>query len=158
MFSYEVLGTVIAFLAASIVACCGCSGSAIGVGLVGQTASGVLTVKRQLFSHALVLQILPGTQALYGIVVWFYALMTLGFFGDGLTLLSWEDGCKFFAACIPMALGGLAAIPQGRLCAEGLMTMARRPEGLSKSILMAVMVEFYSILSLLATFLMLNQF
>ena len=34
--------------------------------------------------------------------------------------------------------------------------VAKRPEEMSKGIIMAIMVEFYAILCLLATFLMLN--
>ena len=36
--------------------------------------------------------------------------------------------------------------------------LAKRPNEISKSIILAIMVEFYAILALLATFLMLNHF
>lgn len=64
-----------------------------------------------------------------------------------------------FAACMPVAIGCLIfGIMQGRMCATGLGMLAKRPNEISKSIILAIMVEFYAILALLATFLMLNHF
>ena len=84
--------------------------------------------------------------------------MKLGFFSGSIALdLSLQEGLMYFAACLPMALGGLlSAIAQGRCAADGARLVAKRPDQLSKSIILAIMVEFYAILSLLASFLMLN--
>lgn len=57
-----------------------CSGSARGVGSVGEVGAGVLANDPGKFSQILILQIIPGTQGLYGLVAWFFALMKLGFF------------------------------------------------------------------------------
>ena len=136
-----------------------CSGSAKGVGMVGQAGAGVLSVDPGKFSRVLILQILPGTQGLYGLVVWFLALMKLGFFSGSVAQFTIEQGCMFFASCMPVAIGGfLFGIAQGRLCSSGISLMAKRPNDLAKSIILAIMVEFYSILALLSTFLMLNNF
>jgi len=60
---------------------------------------------------------------------------------------------------MPVAIGGFVfGIVQGRLGAGGLSLMTKRPNELSKSIILAIMVEFYAILALLSTFLMLNNF
>lgn len=48
-------------------------GSAKGVGLVGEAASGLVTEEPEKFGKALVLELLPGTQGLYGFVVGFVA-------------------------------------------------------------------------------------
>ena len=151
-------GTAIGFIGASLAVGMACSGSAKGVGMVGQAGAGVLTVDSGKFSRALILQILPGTQGLYGLVIWFLALMKLGFFSGQLVDFTLREGLSFFGACMPVAIGGLIfGIVQGRLCSNGLMTLAKRPNELSKSIILAIMVEFYSILALLAAFLMLNN-
>ena len=85
--------------------------------------------------------------------------MKLGFFSGGLSALTMMEGLKFFAACMPVAIGGLIfGIVQGRLCAGGLSLVAKKPNELSKSIILAIMMEFYAILALLASFLMLNSF
>ena len=151
-------GTAIAFLGASLAVGLACVGSARGVGMVGRAAAGALSVDPDKFAKALILQILPGTQGLYGLVAWFFALMKLGFFSGSIALdLSLQEGLMYFAACLPMALGGLlSAIAQGRCAADGARLVAKRPDQLSKSIILAIMVEFYAILSLLASFLMLN--
>ena len=64
-----------------------------------------------------------------------------------------------FGACLPMAIGGyVTAVAQGRCAAAGIGIVAKRPEEFSKGILMALMVEFYAILCLLASFLMIFFF
>lgn len=152
------IGTAIAFVGASLAVGLPCAGSANGVGTVGRAGAGVLSVDPGKFSRVLILQILPGTQGLYGLVTWFFALMQLDFFTGTLRALEIQAGIMFFAACIPMAIGGyLSAIAQGKCAAAGAVLCSQRPEELSKGIIMAIMVEFYAILCLLASFLMLNS-
>lgn len=151
-------GTGLAFLGATLAVGFSCAGSAKGVGSVGEAGAGVLSQDPGKFSQILILQVIPGTQGLYGLVIWFFALMKMGFFSGGLEALTLADGFMYFAACIPMAVGGyLSAIAQGRVAASGVLLIAKRPGELSKGIIMAIMVEFYAILSLLASFLMLNS-
>lgn len=155
----DFIGTAIAFLGASLAVGLPCSGSAKGVGMVGIAGAGVLSVDPGKFSRVLILQILPGTQGLYGLVIWFLALMKLGFFDGELVQFTIREGFAFFGACLPVAIGGFVfGIVQGRLGAGGLSLMSKRPKELSKSIILAIMVEFYAILALLATFMMLNNF
>ncbi len=156
-------GIALAFLGATLAVALPCTGSAIGVGTVGRAGAGAISVDPNKFSRALILQILPGTQGLYGLVVWFLALMKLGLFDGSLVekLATWtmQDGLAFFGSCMPVAIGGLIfGMVQGRLCASGLSLVSRRSEELSKGIILAIMVEFYAILCLLATFLMLNNY
>lgn len=158
-FDWNTIGISIGFLGAAMAVGLPCSGSAKGVGRVGEAGSGLLTVEPSKFSRILIFQILPGTQGLYGLVVWFLALMKLGFFSGALIPLTMMEGIKFFAACMPVAIGGyIFGGTQGRICANGLAMVAKRQSDLSKSIIMAIMMEFYSILAFLATFLMLNNF
>ena len=154
----EYIGIALALIGAALAVGLSCSGSAIGVGTAGQAAASVLAEDPNKFSACLILQLLPGTQGLYGLVAWFFALMKLGFFSGSIALdLSLQEGLMYFAACLPMALGGLlSAIAQGRCAADGARLVAKRSDQLSKSIILAIMVEFYAILSLLASFLMLN--
>ncbi len=152
------IGMALAFLGASLAVGLCCAGSAKGVGLVGEAGAGTLSEDPGRFSQVLILQILPGTQGLYGLVAWFFALMKLGFFSGDFIAMDLDLGIRFFAACMPMAIGGyLSAIGQGKCAAAGVNLISKRPDEVSKSIIMAIMVEFYAILSLLATFLMLNS-
>ena len=68
-------------------------------------------------------------------------------------------GMAYFAACLPMALGGLlSTIAQGRVAAGSINILAKKPDDWSKGLLLCGIVEFYAILSLLASMLMLLQF
>ncbi len=152
------IGMALAFIGAALAVGLACAGSAKGVGSVGEVGAGVLAEDPGKFSQILILQIVPGTQGLYGLVAWFFALMKLGFFSGSLVSLDLNGGLMYLAACLPMAIGGLlSAIAQGRCAAAGVSLIAKRSEELSKAIIMAIMVEFYAILCLLASFLMLNS-
>jgi V/A-type H+-transporting ATPase subunit K len=148
-------GTEIAFIGTILAVGLACSGSGRGVGLVGEAAAGVLSVDPGKFSKCLILQIIPGTQGLYGLVIWFYALYSMGFFSGSLPELTIMQGLGYVAGCLPIGIGGyITAVAQGRCAAAGVLLVGKRPNELSKGILMAVMVEFYAILCLLASFLM----
>ncbi len=151
-------GTGIALLGSALAVGFACAGSGKGVGLVGEAGAGVLSQDPSKFSQILILQVIPGTQGLYGLVTWFYALMQMGFFNGTMAQLDLTTGLMYFAACLPIAIGGYhSAIGQGRVAAASVSMIAKRPGELTKGIIMAIMVEFYAILTLLASFLMLNS-
>ena len=58
----ENMGVVLALLGAVLAALFAGIGSAIGVGIAGEAAAGVVTEDPNKFSKVLVLQLLPGTQ------------------------------------------------------------------------------------------------
>ncbi len=104
----------------------------------------------------MVLQLLPGTQGLYGLVVWFFALIQIGMLNGTAADLTVTQGMQYFVACMPMALGGLlSAIAQGRVAAGSINILAKKPNDWSKGLILCGIVEFYAILSLLASMLML---
>ena len=100
-----------AALAATLAGC----GSAWGVGLAGQAASGVVTEDPSKFAKVLVIQLLPGTQGIYGLLVAFVTLSRFGLLGGGGTELSVETGLMVLAACLPIAIVGLISprLPSG---------------------------------------------
>ena len=151
-------GSAIALLGSALAVGLACSGSAKGVGIVGEIGAGVLTEDPNRFTQVLILQILPGTQGLYGLVIWFLGLMKLGLLGGVPQVLEIQEGIMFLAACLPIAIGGLiSAIAQGKCAAAAVAMCSKRPDQLSKGILMAIMVEFYAILCLLASFMMMQS-
>ena len=89
-------GIGLAFLGAALAVGLCCVGSARGTGMVGEAATGVLSETPEHFSKCLILQVLPGTQGLYGLVIWFFALFTMGAFSGGITDLSVTDGLTIF--------------------------------------------------------------
>ena len=62
-------GIGLAFLGAALAVGLCCIGSAKGTGMVGEAATGLLSQAPEHFSKCLILQVLPGTQGLYGLVV-----------------------------------------------------------------------------------------
>lgn len=149
-------GTGLAFLGAALAVALCCIASAKGTGMVGEAATGVLTEAPEHFSKCLILQVLPGTQGLYGLVVWFFALFTMGAFSGGIGDLTVTQGLTIFVSCLPMAFGGwLSAIYQGRVAAASINVVAKRPDDWAKGIILCGVVEFYAILSLLASVLLL---
>lgn len=149
------VGIAIAIIGASLAVGLACVGSGKGVGLVGEASAGVLSEDPGKFSSCLILQILPGTQGLYGLVIWFFAMLQLGILNGSPLELTIGQGVAFAMACVPVGIGGLfTAIAQARCAAAGVALVAKRPEEMSKGIIMAIMVEFYAILCLLASFLM----
>ena len=150
-------GLTLAFLGAGLAAVLSCIGSAKGTGMVGEAAAGLCAQDPAKASKCMVYQVLPGTQGLYGFVVWFLVARLVGVFGDGLVQLTVTQGLQVFAACLPMALGGLiSAIAQGKVAVSCVNILAKQPNDWSKGIIYCVMVEFYAILSLLVSFLMIN--
>ena len=110
---FEAFGGIgLAFLGAALAVGLCCVGSARGTGMVGEAATGLLTEAPEHFSKCLILQVLPGTQGLYGLVIWFFALFTMGAFSGGIVPLTVTQGLTIFVSCIPMAIGGwLSAWP-----------------------------------------------
>ena len=129
MFLENIGGLAIALLGSGLAVGLSCVGSAKGTGIAGEAGTGLLAEDPSKSGKVMVLQLLPGTQGLYGLVVWFFALIQMGMMNgtaDGLTLV---EGFKYFAACMPMALGGLlSAIAQGRVAAGSINILAKKPD------------------------------
>ena len=151
-------GIIWALLGAAIATGVAGIGSIKGVGMAAETAMGAMSEDSSKFGKMLVLVLLPGTQGLYGLVVWFFALLQMGVFGGNVdpTSLTVVDGLRVACACLPMATGAAISAPaQGRVAATAVNLMAKRPDDWAKGIILCITVEFYAILSLLASFLML---
>ena len=72
------LGQIMALLGAALAAGLSGIGSAIGVGMAGQAAAGLVAEDPDKFGQALVLQLLPGTQGIYGLLIGFLVMMKIG--------------------------------------------------------------------------------
>ena len=150
-------GVALAVFGAALAAGFGGIGSAKGVGLVGQAAAGVVTEDPSKFSKILILQLLPGTQGLYGLLVAILVLNKIGFLGGGIVELSVAQGLAFVGACFPAALvQWISAIHQGKVGVSGCGIVAKKPEESGKAITMAALVETYAVLALLISILAIN--
>ena len=146
-------GNTLALLGAAIASLAGI-GSAIGVSIAGQAAAGVITEDPKKFGKTLVLQVLPGTQGIYGFVVAFLIILKLGMLSGGMVDLTVAQGAYLFAAGIPIGVVGIiSGIQQGKAAAAGLQLTAKRPDQMTKGVIYAAMVETYAILALLISIL-----
>ena len=141
-------GTVWALLGVALAASLSGCGSAYGVGIAGQAAAGVVTEDPGKFAKVLIMQLLPGTQGIYGLLVAFVTLSRIGILGG--TAPDAVTGMLVFAACLPIAIVGLVSgIHQGKTSAAAIGIVAKKPDQFAKAMLFPAMVETYAILALL---------
>ena len=146
----EYLGLSLALLGAALAAALSGIGSAIGIGIAGESAAGVMTEDPNKFSKCLILQALPGTQGIYGLLIMFFVLIKLGLLGDaGAVTLNWNQGLQVFASCMPIAIVGW-------ISAASIQMISKKPEAMGKAIILPAMVETYAVLALLTSIMMLN--
>ncbi|NLW78015.1 MAG: V-type ATP synthase subunit K [Ruminococcaceae bacterium] len=129
------------------------AGSAIGVGTAGQAAAGVVTEDPTKFGKVLVLQLLPGTQGIYGLLIAFITMSQIGLLG-GSPDMTLAKGIAYLAACLPVGIVGLVSgIHQGKTSVAAINLFARRPDQFGKSLIFPAMVETYAILGFLVSLL-----
>ena len=147
------MGMFFALLGAALAVGLAGAGSAMGVGIAGQAAAGVVAEEPGQFAKVLILQLLPGTQGIYGLLVAFITLSQVGVLG-GNPVGDTATGLMYFAACMPIAVAGLiSAIYQGKTSVASIGIVAKRPDQFGKAMLFPAMVETYDILSLLVSIL-----
>ena len=148
-------GSVFALMGAAIAALAGI-GSAMGVGIAGQAAAGVLAEDPKKFGKTLILQALPGTQGIYGLLMAFLIFIRIGLLGGDMMDLTVSQGLYILASGIPIGLVGIwSGIAQGKAAAAGIMLLGKRSDQMAKGIIYAAMVETYAIFALLISILML---
>lgn len=145
------IGLVLALVGAVIAVALPGYSSGLGIQYVGQVSAGAMTEDPKNFGRFLVLLALPGTQGIYGFVVAFLILQKTGLVAGAVAALTVPQGLALLLAGVPIAIGGLTAILQGKVCAAGVGLTARRPEESGKALVMGVFVEFYAVLGLLVS-------
>ena len=140
-------GGALALLGAAIAAALACVGSAKGTGITGEAGAGLVSEDPSKSGKVMILQVIPGTQGLYGFVIFFLAYLKVS---GSIATLSVAQGLQVVSACLPIAIGG------GKVAAASINILAKKPDDWSKGMIMCIVVEFYAILCLLASFLMLN--
>lgn len=142
-------GIVFAVLGMAIATIFGGIGSSKGVGMTGEAAAALTSEQPEKFGQALLLQLLPGTQGLYGFVIAFMIFLSLS--GD----LTVVQGLQFLGASLPAAFTGLfSGIAQGRVASAGIQILAKKPEHAMKGVILAAMVETYAILGFVISFIL----
>lgn len=145
---FAIFGAALAALLAGI-------GSAKGVGLVGQAATGVVSEDPEKFGKSIILQVIPGTQGFYGFVTCLVILSKIGLLSGNVKQLTLGQGFLIFLAALPAAFVEYrSAIYQGETAAAGIEILAKRPEKFFDAVIYAVMVETYAVLALITSLIM----
>ena len=147
------MGTIFSTLGAALAVCLAGSGSARGVGVAGEAAAGVVAEDPSKFGKVMVMQLLPGTQGIYGLIIGFIVLAQTGILG-GDADISIAKGLAYLCACLPIAIAGyFSGIGQGKASAAAIGVVAKREDQFGKAMIFPIMVETYAILALLVSIL-----
>ncbi len=147
------LGLFFSVLGAALAVGLAGMGSSKGVGIASEAASAVISNDPSKFGKMLVLQLLPGTQGLYGLIIAIMIMLNTGILG-GEAVTDLGTGLAYCAAALPIGLGGyFSGKAQGRVCAAGCSLTAKRPEESSKAIVSASLIELYALLGFIISFL-----
>lgn len=145
-------GLALGILGAAISTFGGGFGSSVGVGIAGEVGDGVLSEDEKKFGPVLLLQALPMTQGIYGMLIAFIILPKLAL--D----LSVTDGFGILFAALPIAVTALiSGIWQGKVSAASIQLIARKPKQLGQAVVLPAMVETFAVFGLLISVIMLGQ-
>ncbi|MGM0439168.1 MAG: V-type ATP synthase subunit K [Patescibacteria group bacterium] len=151
------IGLILAIGGAGLAVTLPSIGSAVALSEVGRSAAGLISEEPEKFGKALLLQVLPGTQGIYGFLAAVLVLQQIGLFGEEVVEVSASAGWQILLACLPITIAGiLSAVLQGKVSVAGISTLAKKPEEAGKAIILSAMVETYAVISLLLTILILN--
>jgi len=145
-------GNTLAIIGAALAVVLPGIGSARGVNLVARATAGLISEDPNKYGKSMLLQALPMTQGIYGMVT---AFLIMIFGGVTTEALSVSTGAYYLFAALPIAFGGLySAIRQGEVAAAGISVLAKRPDAVGKAVISASFVELYAILGLLISLLL----
>jgi len=149
------LGQILALVGAALSVSLGGLGSAIGCKISGESAAGVTSEDPDLFGKLLVIELLPGTQGIYGFLIGLIVLIKTGFIGGSMAAMTVDMGFRILLGCLPnIIVQFVSAIMQGKVAASAINMVGKKPDTSGKGITMTVTVETYAVLALLASFLM----
>ena len=151
-------GTGLAILGAALAVLLPGFGSARAVNSVARATAGLISEEPQKFGKSMLLQALPMTQGIYGMVVAFLIIVFSGIMNLNLAegeCLELTQGAYYLFASLPIALGGwYSAIKQGEVAVAGISVLAKKPDAVGKAVISASFVELYAILALLISILL----
>ncbi len=127
--------------------------SSLALGMTGSAAAGATAEKPENFGKNLVLQILPMTQGVYGLLASILLLMGVGLLGGAAVpvgaAVDPQIGMVAIGIGIVVGLTGLSAFGQAVTASASIGATARNPEVAGKGIIFSVMPETLAIFGLL---------
>jgi V/A-type H+-transporting ATPase subunit K len=133
-------------------------GSAIGLMLAGSSAVAVTGEKPELFGRCLVFQVLPMTQAVYGLLTAILLMMGAGLLGGAgaADLSNPMLGISAIGIGLVVGLTGISAANQGQVASSSIAATARNPDVAARGIIYTVMPETIAIFGLLVGILLMT--
>jgi len=142
------IGMALAALAAGIsIGMAGLS-SSIGVGLAGVAGAGAVAENPKQFRTALVLQSLPQTQAVYGLLGGILIMLSVGMFSSPLNDVSLMTGVAVLGVALAIGITSFSAVSQGAIATAGISASAKQPEAFGKFVVLSAMAETFAIFGL----------
>lgn len=127
-------------------------GSAVGLYKTGSAAAGVLGENPKKFGKLMVLVLLPATQGIYGFII---AIIASGSLAAG---MGYDAGWAIFGAVMPMAISGLVTgFFQGKSAVNCIYAVGKQDSLSGKLIIYPAMIEFYAILGLIVSILLVSS-
>ena len=133
-------------------------GSAMGLMLAGSSAVAVTGEKPDLFGKCLVFQVLPMTQAVYGLLTAILLMMGAGLLGGAgsADLSNPMLGISAIGIGLVVGLTGISAANQGQVASSSIAATARNPDVAARGIIYTVMPETIAIFGLLVGILLMT--
>jgi len=130
--------------------------SAIGLALAGSSAIAVTAEKPNLFGKLLVLQVLPMTQSVYGLLTAILLMMGAGLLSGGGSAITSLQGMGAVWVGLAVGLTGISAINQGMVASSSISAVGRNPDVAARGIIFTVMPETIAIFGLLVGILLMT--
>lgn len=126
-------------------------GSSIGLYKTGSAAAGVLGEDPKKFGKVLLLVLLPATQGIYGFIIGLIASSSVA----GIETAA--QGWALVGAVLPMAISGLVTgIFQGKSAVNCIYAVGKQESLGGKLIIYPAMIEFYAILGLIVSIMLVS--
>ena len=126
-------------------------GSCIGLYKTSTAAAGVLSEDPKKFGKVMVLVLLPATQGIYGFII---GIIASGSISNATTN---AEGWLMFGAVLPMMISGLvSAWYQGRSAVNCIYAVGKQESLSGKLIVYPAMIEFYAILGLIISIMLVS--
>ncbi|RZN44775.1 V-type ATP synthase subunit K [archaeon] len=130
-------------------------GSGLGIGIAGAAAAGSVAEDKNNFKNSLILELLPQTQVIYGLIIAVLILFFTGLLGGATAEpLAEKAGFVAIGAGLAVGLSGLSAIGQGITCAGGIGAVSKDSSLLTQNIVFGVMSEIAAVFGLAVAILM----
>jgi V/A-type H+-transporting ATPase subunit K len=147
-------GVSLAMIGAGLAIGVAAVGSGLGIGIAGAAAAGSVAEDKNNFKNSLILELLPQTQCIYGLIVAFLIMYFTGIIGGEAADITQTAGYVAIGAGLAIGLAGLSAIGQGITCAGGIGAVAKDNSLLTQNIVFGAMSEIAAVFGLAVAIMM----